>query len=421
MKKKIFLWIVWFLFLVWLYFYIFPIYKDFWIKDSYFETNHYDKEFNSEDNGYLDIENFLEFIDFGALSITIKYFNFLHIRWWVDKVRDDYREGKTFNFVINSLDFFEFSTQFDEEFLSRIDSYNVKKHHFLKNNLDEEFKKLETSFFSEDEKIVYSQYSQKFVELEEFLLDPSNFYKTKSFKKLLFISQKYSNFQQKALSKKYISSFLKGNELGKDYVSLVDLMLISRTLQYVWEYYIQQGRSQKWVEIFTTNNSFIIELLEKWDFKLIEVMLLRTLLNINLKNLDYIMENYNLSNENKDTIKQNLLSIDINNELYKNAFKREYQLASETLFDSFFWELEIQKVFLHKLFYSEKDTKNILRKGNYDLVENWSTNIQIKRNWRNFLWRILLQGWLDVDYISQYEKIDKLNALKQGILEKIEQ
>jgi|GEM_PF-3798090 len=65
-------------------------------------------------------------------------------------------------------------------------------------------------------------------------------------------------------------------------------------------------------------------------------MLLRTLLNINLKNLDYIMENYNLSNENKDTIKQNLLSIDINNELYKNAFKREYQLASETLFDSFF-------------------------------------------------------------------------------------
>ena len=113
MKKKIFLWIVWFLFLVWLYFYIFPIYKDFWIKDSYFETNHYDKEFNSEDNGYLDIENFLEFIDFGALSITIKYFNFLHIRWWVDKVRDDYREGKTFNFVINSLDFFEFSTQFD--------------------------------------------------------------------------------------------------------------------------------------------------------------------------------------------------------------------------------------------------------------------------------------------------------------------
>ena len=86
-----------------------------------------------------------------------------------------------------------------------------------------------------------------------------------------------------------------------------------------------------------------------------------------------------------------------------------------------FFSTHIQKVFLHKLFYSEKDTKNILRKGNYDLVENWSTNIQIKRNWRNFLWRILLQGWLDVDYSSQYEKIDKLNALKQGILEKIEQ
>jgi hypothetical protein len=65
-------------------------------------------------------------------------------------------------------------------------------------------------------------------------------------------------------------------------------------------------------------------------------MTLRTLLNINLKNLDYIIENYNLSNENKDFIKQDLLSIDIDKKLYNNAFKREYQFMSEVLFDRFF-------------------------------------------------------------------------------------
>jgi hypothetical protein len=48
---------------------------------------------------------------------------------------------------------------------------------------------------------------KKFNELESFLLDSSNFYKTQGFAKLLFIYQKYFNIQERVLSKEYMSSF----------------------------------------------------------------------------------------------------------------------------------------------------------------------------------------------------------------------
>jgi hypothetical protein len=106
--------------------------------------------------------------------------------------------------------------------------------------------------------------------------------------------------------------------------------------------------------------------------------------------------------------------------LYNNAFKREYQFMSEVLFDRFFWELEIKKVFIHKLFYSQKDTLNLLKKMYYQLVENWEIDLQIKRNGSNFLWRTLLQSSYSISYDSQYEKIDQINELKQSLLKKLE-
>jgi len=369
MKKKIFLWIVWFLFLISLYFYIFPIYKDFWIEDTYFETNHYDKEFDSEDNGYWEFTSFLDILAQEQNNQVLWYFDAI----W--KGRDSYDKDECIEntscfFITRSLDFIKKDTSTEE--------------------------------------------------LREFLLNEDNFYKTEGFKSLLFISRLYSNYQKKILNKEYVSSFDKWNEL-ESITTFTDIIRITRVMKQVSFYYIEKGDIQKWVEIFTNNNNFIIELLKKWDFRLIEVMVLRTLLHMNFKNLDDIIENYNLSNENKDIIRQNLLNIDINNELYQNAFKREYQFTSEVLFDRVFWDLEIKKVFIHKLFYSQKDTLSLLKKITYQLVENWEIDLQIKRNGSNFLWRTLLQGSYSISYDSQYEKIDKLNALKQGILEKIGQ
>lgn len=419
MKKKIFFGILGFSFLIWLYFYIFPMYKDFWIEESYFETRHYDKEYNSDENGFLDIENFLEFIDSEKLAVSINYYDYLRKMWWVEDIKKLYQDDKLSRFVINSLDFLELRSTFDKKFLVKVDAYHNNKDYYKSKNLNEELEKLEANFFSQEELTLYNEYMKKFNELESFLLDSSNFYKTQGFAKLLFIYQKYFNIQERVLSKEYMSSFDKWNELENS-LNITNFIKVTRIMKYVSLYYIEEGNEKKWVEVFTNNNNFIVELLEEWDFKLIEVMTLRTLLNINLKNLDYIIENYNLSNENKDFIKQDLLSIDIDKKLYNNAFKREYQFMSEVLFDRFFWELEIKKVFIHKLFYSQKDTLNLLKKMYYQLVENWEIDLQIKRNGSNFLWRTLLQSSYSISYDSQYEKIDQINELKQSLLKKLE-
>jgi hypothetical protein len=151
-----------------------------------------------------------------------------------------------------------------------------------------------------------------------------------------------------------------------------------------------------------------------------------TLQNINLHNFEYLIDNYQIPNEQKNKILETLKN-EIKFWLVENSIKYQYDYWKSTL--NWIDKITIQP---SSIFYSEKESLVIHRKIFYDLINNkWETSNFTKeiteknhyifafKNPRNWIWRILISGWIWT-FRTQRQKEDEMHTKRQQLIDKIE-
>ena len=177
--------------------------------------------------------------------------------------------------------------------------------------------------------------------------------------------------------------------------------------------------------------------MNKYDSNLIWVLVNFTINRINLEALEYLIDNYNLSNELKEKIKL-VLEKEIDEWLTKNGLKWEYKTYVEilekstsyydidkTIVDKKTWKREyvykeISQILKIFFLYSDNESKILLKKYFYDMINNnWKRLFfSVETNINNYLWRKII-NYINPSYTSQFKKEQDLRKLRSDILEKL--
>jgi hypothetical protein len=214
-------------------------------------------------------------------------------------------------------------------------------------------------------------------------------------------------------------------------ISYVPLIQNIRWQRYVVYKYFESWDYNEGIKLLLEHQEFIDNLTNKTDASLINTLVNFTLSKTNLETLDYILLNYELSEDQKNRI---IISLEnkIDEWLIQNSLKREhinYRTIFQYLHDSSFisnvdyiWEKEpyianLIQMLEGYLFFSVKESELISDKYAYEHIYNhkeWSCSININ----NYVWRNIACN-LTTTYDKQYQKEQELIDLRKKILEEV--
>ena len=276
----------------------------------------------------------------------------------------------------------------------------------------------------------YQKYLIEF-EKEKEIITEKQFNKFKNFVAINKIQYRKINNKDYILQTPEYSWFL-----GQS-VIFTDIIQYSRAIRYVAYRYFEEWKYENGINVLLEYQWFIDNLMNKYDSNLIWILVNFTINRINLEALEYLIDNYNLSNELKEKIKL-VLEKEIDEWLTKNGLKWEYKTYVEilekstsyydidkTIVDKKTWKREyvykeISQILKIFFLYSDNESKILLKKYNYDMINNnWKRwFFSVETNINNYLWRKII-NYINPSYTSQFKKEQDLRKLRSDILEKL--
>lgn len=419
--------------------------SDFNIPKDFFNTQFWDKDSYSSENGYNDFVDFIKLLD----KKDISYIDFLSKCLFDNEENNtqcsqnaDYYENtiKTntiIQYVKNTGNITDNESEIEDN-IWKISYFveNIKKSQKIDilNSQD---------FFS---KYKNSNISQKYVDTYFLWLE---YYKTNKQKILEKQYNEFKNFAyvnrikyEKIKNKKYLVATpqytwyydkTKGYNENKNTYWLGEMLVYTSLLQYSrWVRYIaynyfEEGEYEIWIDTLLEYQEFIDHLMNKTDSNLTQTLVYLTIAKINLETIEYFIDNYDLTDDQQNRIK-NILEYKINEWLVENSIKFDHQIAKSVfpyIYDSAFhnenWFLErIRSIIEVSLFFSVEESELLSDKITYDIIKNnWvKSDFKCKKNIGNYVWRRVVCN-LNTQYITTYSKEEKLRILRENILEKL--
>jgi hypothetical protein len=155
-----------------------------------------------------------------------------------------------------------------------------------------------------------------------------------------------------------------------------------------------------------------------WDSLLTDKLVAHDILLKVLNNIDFILQNYKLSNSSKDELKK-VLDNPINTYSLDNSLKNEYK---QLLFDINIEDLNNDSTLFYynytKKWFKEMVYNRIKNKGQTSDVE-FNKYDELNYSKSNIIWQILWKEYLIPSYESQYNNIDKLNKFRLDLIDKL--
>lgn len=396
--------------------------EDFNIPSDFFNTRHYDKDADSEDNWFKDYLKLLEVLDSYNKS-ELQYY-------------DVQSKCIFFNWDKKNCDtlYLPLITEFNTEKLDSllIDNRRLKKDisddfilntlnqyiWWINDNWDRKIEKiLKNTYIEQIQKIKVSQNkNQKIEELINEIKPKSN----RQFKNFIHIN----SIKLNKISKK---DFFKIEDkylwFDKDIVYHSSMFKYIHSSWYFAYIYMEKWDYKKWLNILIDNQDFLDKLLEKWDLDFYNSLAIISLNNINLTILEYLLNNYQLDDE---LLKSSLRSLDKSIEywLLKNWFKMEFlDLYSEIwykkYFEDFYETLSFYEKIKTSLFYSKWETSLLYKHYYYQIIKNiWDYNFLLENNINNYIWRKIINSNTTI-YTTQFQKVKNLKTLRNKIIKQL--
>ena len=388
--------------------------SDFNIPKDYFNTKHFDKDPNSEENWYNDFVTFIESLDHESNvhrpQDRIKEDNYLSEK--IDLYYFDMLSKCTFKDKTNK-DWWIYDVEYCE---NMIDNYIIDK------------------IYKEDKKEARDN-KEKWVSIKK--LGNS----TADLKRLSEYRKNYEKQGFKELKRKVLLNQIKFKKINsKDFILqtteyswivwkgiwFVSFITYSRVIRLISFDYFEKWQYKKWINLLLNYQKFIDNLIAKWDMNFLSQLVLISIHNININALSYFIDNYELDNKTKNKM---FTSLGIYNLTWMvtNWIKWEYKIsidileyAKKDIFNKDPWDNYynyIKWIIEYNLFYSPRETKLLTSKKYYELIETkLNNNFSVDLNINNYVGRYLYNT---TDYLPSYKKEEEMIKLRNDLLEKL--
>ncbi len=207
-------------------------------------------------------------------------------------------------------------------------------------------------------------------------------------------------------------------------VVYTDLIKFNRDLSYKILYYLNNNQEKEAI-LLLNNQIKLSNTMLNWDLQLIESLVWISTQWTNLRLLSLILDNYDLSEESKSELLNNISEIDNYSYSLDNWLKNEYKyiienwvkVINESLWKTSFYIYDDSINITKEIFY-----ENITNKWNLDMIDakyfkEWVKNINYFK--RNQVW-YELSLWSVSIYSSQYKKFEDLNNLRNELILKLQ-
>lgn len=422
MFKKIFLWAITLLIFIGGYFYFFPIYPDYGILEDYFHTKHYDKTFNSQENGFHELKDLLSFLE--------KQEDILKLDAYAKCVPNPNRNKEknyeweagyqqwSYDCLRREKEVEEILEWYTREEIQKFSRYlSLLTHAERVNNLEKQ-EYLKNEFLSDADKQIADAYI-KSIQAQE------------SLKKLL-TQQYHKDILQNQDFKDSIEIYFEYMDIivQKPYISSLDLdtwvfeqpnILYSPIIQYqrILRYYIlselEYWDTDKAIEVYTKNYESLIHIYNTIDGELLENLFFITLIWIQQDLWKYMLEVYDLSNVNLSFLEEVFSEEIFWEKGMQNSLKRDYIYGTRVLFEETFNEETLWFSPKTLFMYSEKDTRNIMKYQSKQHINNLPI-LDVQVNGRNWIGRTLATWWTTT-FSSQFRKAEAMETKRKILLD----
>ena len=395
--------------------------EDFNIPEDFFQTKFSHLDENSWDNWLNDVIDFYNMLNNRE---DIKYFDILS-ECIFNNESTDTRCDKNKMFYINKYKNNTISVIQKELNQIKHDSTNPKILEY--NTLIKKITNNET---------IPIKYISEFESLEEYVdikNDFEGFINKKYFKTFQNFTH-VNSFKFKQINSKDFISFNDAYKNSDAWVDLVSFTWFSnylRAIRYVAYHYAEKWEYEKAIWILLEHQKFIDMFINKTDTTTITALVLINKSKINLNAIKYLLENYPVTPEIKNNLK-NILEEEINENFIVNTLKVNHNLERwifqeiyntsfiQWHFDSTIWVwIESIKAYL---FYDVKETELLSDKIMYDVLNSpkYTSDFTCWFNMSNYIWRNLICNNIkDVYQTSYFDKFDQLLQLRENILESV--
>jgi hypothetical protein len=201
-------------------------------------------------------------------------------------------------------------------------------------------------------------------------------------------------------------------------ISFTNFIQFNNELKYKILYYINNNQEEKSIEILQAQINTLYTMLE-WDSILFDKLVSITYLNILFENIEFIIENYELSDSSKNIFIW-LLNREINKKSLNYSFIIEYSYFLLNIKNM--WLNDNTNVYNHK--YTKKWIKEI---HYYRIINNWELPESIIKKYENinyFKSNILGQKFfldaVNSSFISQYNRLNELENFRKELIFNLE-
>jgi len=446
MKKYIFMFIL--SLAIILYFFVWRI-PDFWIKDSFFNTIHYDKKFNSEDNWIIEYKELLSLLKNN--KDLIEKFNELWKCVWKtsncelynsqlrDKLDNIDADIKILwkDMYVNSYIYADKNLEWN---LIKYKDDPIKSWDSISNH-EEIFKEIKSKNSASYES--YKEY-KKLLEEKDLIIKETkdefnnNFYKIdkSSINKFKILSFKYLKFINKIKDKDFIKWFDENSSIWDSERILSDqfyFIHFNRWIRYLALYENKYWKSTYFLDVILDSISFNTYLYNDGDFDLMWSLVLISNLKINYETIGILLNDTNNDGKKIEKIKNWILNNEINKWSVVNWVKTEFIWRYNWLNNISFLDLfELNFDSYEKLFWTKfaifglmfsfniNDNINLNKKFYYDnIINDWiESSYEPPFSFINWYWNHLFTE-IKTSYESSFKKEKDLILLRAKIIGKI--
>jgi len=254
------------------------------------------------------------------------------------------------------------------------------------------------------------------IKLKEFL---TNVDKIKNF--WIIIDNFLTGFTRITEEYEFISTLNYANDnngnfsVWEEIIQYTKLISLSRGMIF-YNHYTNEKEALKNIVSFYNNVSWLSHNL---DSQMIWYLVIITVLTQQFQYLESNIET--ISPLTKKVIRNTLNKYRLSWDMIQNANKSGY-IYGKNIFEKVFLKAyddantQLWTSFKIKFFYNHEDTMNLVRKNEYNKINNICEEDRIKKNGRNLLWRILIE-WNTVCLTRQYEKQDELFKKREQLIQ----
>lgn len=442
--------------------------EDFNIPSDFFETRHFDKDAESDENWFKDYVSFFKILNKYNKTATVYYSEKWEmilnekqlsnhgINWIIELYNDNILKtikkdnNKIIiknNTTLAELDYFidNYIWLENKSYFNNKLKYEIWKHYLKINPSIEEnsnknteyLKLLEHKIESKNDEILIKNILDNYEKQTYKQLE--NFVRINSLKFKKINNYDFFKFQDKY---KWI------NWADLNQTNLIQYIRLSH---YVIYNYLQKWEYEIAIEILINNQLFIDSIIKKWDVDLMFSLTILFISEMNLQMFEYMLNNYIISNDLKDIIASNINNTS-DNSFIINSIKNEYldtiiecnsilknhcdkmstftlaSLNNNTYID---WKetfieklnIEIYKIkinILLYLFYSNDEEILLLQKYYYEVITNGDiSTFSVNLNINNYIGRKYQPNIKESSLFSQFKKEEELQNLRNKVLKQL--